>query len=184
MYKVCWPIPSDESAGYTCMDDDMLAAIDDAIADGVQVISVSIGTNTSQPYTGDGIAIGALHAVKRNIVVVCSAGNSGPAASTVTNVAPWIMTVGASSIDRVFSSPLVLGNGQVLEVCIIYVSIFIILLFSTLKIVKNKHNYLFFFRGNQLLHFKGGRILLFMQHLQKSQAPLQISQTGRGRTQV
>ncbi|KAL0352918.1 UNVERIFIED_CONTAM: Subtilisin-like protease SBT5.6 [Sesamum angustifolium] len=58
-----------------------------------------------------GIAIGSLHAVKRNIVVACSAGNSGPTPSTVTNVAPWIITVGASSIDRVFSSPVLLGNG-------------------------------------------------------------------------
>lgn len=116
-YKVCWPIPEEEGE-YTCLDDDMLAAFDDAIADGVQVISVSIGGNTSVPYTRDGTAIGALHAVRRNIVVVCSAGNDGPAPFTVTNVAPWIITVGASSIDRVFSSPVELGNGLVAEVCI------------------------------------------------------------------
>ncbi|KAI3456086.1 hypothetical protein Pfo_012749 [Paulownia fortunei] len=116
IYKVCWPIPGQTPAeGNTCLDDDMLAAFDDAIADGVQVISVSIGGNTSRPYTQDGIAIGALHAVKRNIVVACSAGNSGPAPFTVSNVAPWIITVGASSIDRVFSSPVVLGNGMVVQ---------------------------------------------------------------------
>ncbi|KAI3456085.1 hypothetical protein Pfo_012748 [Paulownia fortunei] len=108
IYKVCWPIPGQTLAeGNTCLDDDMLAAFDDAIADGVQVIN--------------GIAIGALHAVKRNIVVACSAGNSGPAPFTVSNVAPWIITVGASSIDRVFSSPVVLGNGMVAEVCILKV---------------------------------------------------------------
>ncbi|XP_011102273.1 subtilisin-like protease SBT5.6 [Sesamum indicum] len=112
IYKVCWPIPGQTPAeGNTCLDDDMLAAFDDAIADGVQVISVSIGRNTSTPYIQDGIAIGSLHAVKRNIVVACSAGNSGPTPFTVTNVAPWIITVGASSIDRVFSSPVLLGNG-------------------------------------------------------------------------
>lgn len=107
IYKACWPIPGQpKSDGNTCLDDDMLAAIDDAIADGVQVLSISIGTNQSIPYTQDGIAIGALHAAKRNIVVACSAGNSGPTPSTVTNVAPWIITVAASSIDRVFPSPL------------------------------------------------------------------------------
>ncbi|KAL0305562.1 UNVERIFIED_CONTAM: Subtilisin-like protease SBT5.6 [Sesamum radiatum] len=112
IYKVCWPVPGQTPAeGNTCLDDDMLAAFDDAIADGVQVISVSIGRNTSTPYIQDGIAIGSLHAVKRNIAVACSAGNSGPTPSTVTNVAPWIITVGASSIDRVFSSPVLLGNG-------------------------------------------------------------------------
>ncbi|KAI8000957.1 Subtilisin-like protease SBT5.6 [Camellia lanceoleosa] len=96
IYKACWPIPGQpKSDGNTCQEDDMLAAIDDAIADGVQVLSISIGTNQSNPYTQDGIAIGALHAAKRNIVVACSAGNSGPTPSTVTNVAPWIITVAA-----------------------------------------------------------------------------------------
>ncbi|KAL2484311.1 subtilase family protein [Forsythia ovata] len=116
IYKVCWPIPGQTPAeGNTCLDDDMLAAFDDAIADGVHVISVSIGGNTSRPYTNDGIAIGALHALKRNIVVACSAGNSGPTTYSVSNVAPWIMTVGASSIDRMFSSPIVLGNDMIIK---------------------------------------------------------------------
>ncbi|KAL2484312.1 subtilase family protein [Forsythia ovata] len=113
IYKVCWPIPGQTDS--TCLDDDMLAAFDDAIADGVHVISVSIGTNTSTPFKNDGTAIGALHAVKRNIVVACSAGNSGPTTSSVSNVAPWIITVGASSIDRTFSSPIVLGNDMIIE---------------------------------------------------------------------
>ncbi|CAI9787974.1 unnamed protein product [Fraxinus pennsylvanica] len=116
IYKVCWPVPGQTPAeGNTCLDDDMLAAFDDAIADGVNVISVSIGGNTSRPYTQDGIAIGALHAMKRNIVVACSAGNSGPRSYSVSNVAPWIITVGASSIDRVFSSPIVIGNDMIIE---------------------------------------------------------------------
>ncbi|XP_057764066.1 subtilisin-like protease SBT5.6 isoform X2 [Salvia miltiorrhiza] len=116
IYKVCWPVPGQSPAeGNACLDDDMLAAFDDAIADGVGVISVSIGGNTSRPYTEDGIAIGALHAVRRNVVVACSAGNSGPDLSTVSNVAPWIITVAASSVDRVFSSPLLLGNGLTIE---------------------------------------------------------------------
>ncbi|XP_057764064.1 subtilisin-like protease SBT5.6 [Salvia miltiorrhiza] len=116
IYKVCWPIPGKTPAeGNACFDDDVLAAIDDAVADGVQVISVSIGRFTSIPYVRDAISIGALHAVKKNIVVACSAGNSGPTPSTVSNVAPWIITVAASSIDRVFSSPVKLGNGVALE---------------------------------------------------------------------
>nr|GMD06593.1 subtilisin-like protease SBT5.6 [Ipomoea batatas] len=119
IYKVCWPIPDKTLAeGNTCLTDDIIAAFDDAISDGVHVISVSLGNPKAQYYTQDGIAIGALHAVKRNIVVAGSAGNDGPKSSTVTNVAPWIITVGASSIDRVFSSPLKLGNGMIIEVCI------------------------------------------------------------------
>ncbi|PIN22593.1 Tripeptidyl-peptidase II [Handroanthus impetiginosus] len=111
IYKVCWAIP-DESTIFesTCFGEDMLAAFDDAITDGVHVISISI-VPYQLAYENDGLALGALHAAKRDIVVVASCGNSGPAPSTVTNVAPWIVSVGASSIDRVFSSPVLLGNG-------------------------------------------------------------------------
>ena len=115
IYKVCWPVPGKPKIeGNSCFDEDMLAAFDDAIADGVHIISVSIVPFNLNPYLEDGIAIGALHAVKRDIVVVCSAGNDGP--TNVRNVAPWIMTVGASSVDRVFSSPVVLGNGVEIQV--------------------------------------------------------------------
>ncbi|GKU92443.1 hypothetical protein SLEP1_g6170 [Rubroshorea leprosula] len=112
IYKACWVNPPNVSGGINmCMDADMLAAIDDAIADGVHVLSISIGTSTPTDYTDDGIAIGALHAVKHNIVVVCAAGNSGPTPATLSNPAPWIITVGASTVDRELSSPLLLGNG-------------------------------------------------------------------------
>ncbi|XP_051124966.1 subtilisin-like protease SBT5.6 [Andrographis paniculata] len=113
IYKVCWAVPGEgKEDGNTCFEADMLAAIDDAIADGVNVLSISIGTKTPTPFHQDGIAVGALHAVRKNIVVACSAGNSGPAAATLSNPAPWIITVGASSVDRAFLAPLVLGNGM------------------------------------------------------------------------
>ncbi|XP_026394909.1 subtilisin-like protease SBT5.6 [Papaver somniferum] len=113
IYKVCWPVPNQPKAnGNTCSEADMLAAIDDAIGDGVDVLSISIGTTDPVAYSEDGIAIGALHAIKRNIVVACSAGNSGPGPATASNLAPWMITVGASSIDRLFSAPVVLGNGN------------------------------------------------------------------------
>lgn len=112
IYKVCWAIPGQgKEDGNTCFEADMLAAIDDAISDGVDILSISIGTKEPTPLHEDGIAIGALHAVKRNIVVACSAGNSGPLPATLSNPAPWIITVGASSVDRKFLAPVVLGNG-------------------------------------------------------------------------
>ncbi|AED95279.1 Subtilisin-like protease SBT5.5 [Arabidopsis thaliana] len=116
VYKACWAVPNKEKyATNTCFDEDMLAAFDDAIADGVNVISISIGTVEPHTYLEDGIAIGALHAVKRDIVVAASAGNDGPARETLSNPAPWIITVGASSLDRFFVGRLELGDGYVFE---------------------------------------------------------------------
>lgn len=105
MYKVCW------STGLSSAD--VLAAFDDAIADGVDIISVSIGFGGLLPYFEDPIAIGSFHAMKNGILTTCSAGNSGPSPSTIANYAPWILTVAASTIDRKFVAQVVLGNGQV-----------------------------------------------------------------------
>jgi hypothetical protein len=48
--------------------------------------------------------------------VVCSAGNDGPDKGLVVNDAPWILTVGATTIDRSLQSNVVLGNNKVVEV--------------------------------------------------------------------
>ncbi|KAK8949390.1 Subtilisin-like protease [Platanthera zijinensis] len=116
VYKVCWPIPGpNPNIENTCFDADMLAAMDDAVADGVDVLSLSIGANGRPPkFAADSIAIGTLHAAKNGVVAVCSAGNSGPAPGTASNLGPWVITVGASSIDRVFDAPVTLGSGAVI----------------------------------------------------------------------
>ncbi|KAL2327279.1 hypothetical protein Fmac_020706 [Flemingia macrophylla] len=100
-YKVCW------TDG--CFASDILAGMDRAIRDGVDVLSLSLGGGSS-PYFRDTIAIGAFAAVERGIVVSCSAGNSGPEKASLANVAPWIMTVGAGTLDRDFPAYAVLGN--------------------------------------------------------------------------
>lgn len=121
VYKVCWPIPGpNPNIENTCFEADMLAALDDAVGDGVDVVSVSIGaTGTPPRFADDGIAVGALHAVRKGVVVVCSGGNSGPKQATVSNLAPWMLTVAASSIDRAFNSPIKLGNG--VEIMVTYI---------------------------------------------------------------
>ncbi|KAG2649249.1 subtilisin-like protease SBT5.3 [Panicum virgatum] len=101
-YRVCYPPVN----GSECFDADILAAFDAAIHDGVHVLSLSLGGDPSN-YFDDGIAIGSFHAVRRGIAVVCSAGNSGPALGTASNLAPWIFTTGASTMDRDFPSYIV-----------------------------------------------------------------------------
>ncbi|KAL8128456.1 hypothetical protein V2J09_017611, partial [Rumex salicifolius] len=107
VYKVCW-----RNAG--CFDSDILAAFDAAVADGVDVISISIGggDGISTPYYLDPIAIGSYGAVARGVFVASSAGNDGPNEMSVTNLAPWLMTVGAGTIDRSFPADVVLGDGR------------------------------------------------------------------------
>ncbi|XP_050260294.1 subtilisin-like protease SBT3.9 isoform X2 [Quercus robur] len=108
VYKVCW-----SSGG--CSSADLLAAFDDAILDGVDVLSVSLGSPPPLPaYVEDVLSIGSFHAVTKGISVVCSAGNSGPYPQTVINTAPWIITVAASTIDRAFPTVIIMGNNQTL----------------------------------------------------------------------
>ncbi|POO02849.1 Subtilase [Trema orientale] len=110
-YKVCWPPIL--FAG-ECFDADILAGFEAAIGDGVDVLSVSLG-GEAREFFEDVVSIGAFHAVKNGIVVVASAGNSGPTPSSVSNGAPWLVTVGASTIDREFTSYIALGNRKHLK---------------------------------------------------------------------
>ncbi|XP_004500923.1 CO(2)-response secreted protease-like [Cicer arietinum] len=107
IYKVCFK-------EFGCSGSAILAAFDDAIYDGVDVLSVSLGEH-SYDLTTDPVAIGAFHAVERGILVVCSAGNSGPHNRTVLNDAPWIFTVGATTIDRDLQSNVLLGSNKVIK---------------------------------------------------------------------
>ncbi|KAL5698548.1 hypothetical protein ACHQM5_029574 [Ranunculus cassubicifolius] len=104
-YKVCW------TTG--CYDADILAAFDAAVADGVDVISLSVG-GVVVPYYLDTIAIASFGAADHGVFVSVSAGNGGPGGLTVTNVAPWVTTVGAGTIDRDFPAYVKLGNGKIL----------------------------------------------------------------------
>nr|KYP32508.1 Cucumisin [Cajanus cajan] len=109
VYKVCW-----YDTG--CADADVLAAFDDAIADGVDIISVSLGGFSDENYFRDGIAIGAFHAVRNGVLTVTSAGrNNGPRPSSLSNFLPWSITVAASTIDRKFVTKVELGNNNSYE---------------------------------------------------------------------
>ncbi|XP_028787261.1 cucumisin-like [Neltuma alba] len=111
VYKVCWG-----NRG-TCHDADILAAFDEAISDGVDIISLSVGARGGNPaeYFEDATAIGAFHAMARGILTSNSAGNDGPESYTMSTLAPWLISVAATTIDRKFSTKLQLGNGLVFD---------------------------------------------------------------------
>ncbi|KQK20294.1 subtilisin-like protease SBT4.9 isoform X1 [Brachypodium distachyon] len=109
IYKVCW---GDDG----CSTADILMAFDDAVADGVDVLSASVGSDFPADYADDLMAVGAFHAMRRGVVTSVAAGNDGPRLGAVTNVAPWVHSVAASTTDRRIVSDLVLlGHGKTIS---------------------------------------------------------------------
>ncbi|GJN04537.1 hypothetical protein PR202_ga22094 [Eleusine coracana subsp. coracana] len=95
IYKACFG---------KCSDAALLAAVDDAINDGVDILSISVGHLLGIP--------GTLHAVARGVTVVFSGGNDGPAQQTVMNGVPWAITVAASTMNRSFPTVIELPDGE------------------------------------------------------------------------
>jgi subtilisin family serine protease len=110
-YKALWSTEDASTAsGFT---GDLVAAIDRAVADGVDVINYSI-SGTSTEFL-DPVEIAFLFAADAGVFVSASAGNSGPDASTVAHTSPWITTVAASTHDRPTIGSVTLGNGEEYE---------------------------------------------------------------------
>ncbi|KAJ4963944.1 hypothetical protein NE237_023883 [Protea cynaroides] len=109
-YKVCR-----ENSLKGCPDYAILAAFDDAIADGVDIISISVGRLVAIAIDKDSIAIGAFYAMEKGILTSHSVGNGGPIKQTTTSVAPWLLTVAASSTHRGIINKVSLGDGTVLQ---------------------------------------------------------------------
>ncbi|KAL4280135.1 hypothetical protein GQ457_03G030200 [Hibiscus cannabinus] len=111
VYKALW----EEARSYTS---DIIAAIDQAITDGVDVLSMSFAMGQYALYE-DPIAIATFAAIEKNIFVSTSAGNDGPYLGAVDNGFPWVLTVAAGTVDRTLGASLRLGtdvivNGEVL----------------------------------------------------------------------
>ena len=103
-YKVCWEDAGDGG----CANSDSMAAIDKAVADGVDVINFSIsGTRTNFL---DPVEVAFLFAADAGVFVAASAGNTN-GASQVAHPSPWITTVAASTHDRGGIGTVTLGNG-------------------------------------------------------------------------
>ena len=98
-----------------CFESDSVAAVNQAIDDGVNVLNFSIsGGNT--PYS-DPVELAFLDAYGAGILVNASAGNAGPGSATADHGGPWVNTVGASYASRIFQGSLTLsaGNGDTLH---------------------------------------------------------------------
>jgi len=106
MYKALWSTEDGSTAsGFTA---DLVAAIDQAVADGVDVINYSI-SGTSSNFL-DAAEVSFLFAADAGVFVAASAGNSGPASGTVAHPSPWITTVAAGTHNRDGQGSVTLGN--------------------------------------------------------------------------
>ena len=105
-YKVCW---ADTPTGGGCFGSDSVAAIDQAVADGVDVINFSI-SGTATNFL-DPVEVAFLYAADAGVFVAASAGNSGPTTSTVAHPSPWLTTVAAGTHNRDGAGSVTLGNG-------------------------------------------------------------------------
>ncbi|KAL3634241.1 hypothetical protein CASFOL_021295 [Castilleja foliolosa] len=102
VYKALW------SGG---VSSDILAAIDQAIADGVDIISASLSGRTIPLYENP-LSIASFSAREKGILVALSAGNGGYSIRTIRSSIPWAMVVASGTIDRWFAGTLTLGNGR------------------------------------------------------------------------
>ena len=101
VYKACWLRPGNQRA--SCNTSDLAAAIDAAVADGVDIINYSVGSSMLEISAPDDVAL--LAAAKAGVVSVVAAGNEGPNLGTIGSPAggPWVITAAAATRDGEFS---------------------------------------------------------------------------------
>lgn len=101
----------------TTTDAALLAALDDAIADGMEIVNLSLGSDIPPRVEDDLLAQAVQNAAEAGVIVVVSAGNSGPGWGTLASpaTAPLALSVGASTNSRTFGSSVAFeGHGAVL----------------------------------------------------------------------
>jgi putative cell wall-binding protein/subtilisin family serine protease len=111
-YKAMWANGEGSATGFTSA---LVAAVDDAVADGVDVINYSVSGSTAFVVSPDQIAF--LDAAAAGVFVATSAGNTGETvgAGSVAHNSPWTTTVAASTHDRNVNKTLTLGDDTVLD---------------------------------------------------------------------
>ncbi|KAJ4842754.1 hypothetical protein Tsubulata_013375 [Turnera subulata] len=94
---------------------DVIAAIDQAVLDGVDLLTLSVGPDEPPEDTLTFLSVfevSILYARRAGVLVVQAAGNHGPDPSSVVSYSPWALGVAACSTDRTYPATLLLGNGQ------------------------------------------------------------------------
>ncbi|HHY53961.1 MAG TPA: trypsin-like serine protease [Chloroflexi bacterium] len=98
-----------------CPGSALVAAIDQAVTDGVDVINYSIGGGSRDPWrSADALAF--LAALDAGVYVAVSAGNAGPGASTMGSPAnaPWVTAVAAATHNRLLANGVISMTGGLL----------------------------------------------------------------------
>ena len=113
VYKVCFTYVNNAATDGTgsqnsCSQADSVAAIDEAVRDGVNAINFSISGATNT--TNDIVEQAFYRATLAGVFVAAAAGNSGPT-NTVNHPSPWLATVAAATHDRLMAGDVTLGNG-------------------------------------------------------------------------
>jgi subtilisin family serine protease len=118
IYKVCWT--ADYGGGYqnSCPTAGTVAAVEQAVKDGVNVISFSIGDSNGGGTFDDPTELAFLGAANAGVFVAAAAGNEGPQGGDprpVTHISPWLTTVANSTHNRIYMGNVTLGSGDKLS---------------------------------------------------------------------
>lgn len=117
VYKTCWNFRKNGTDGSVCPQHKVLEAIEDAIKDEVDIISYSQGLPYPRPMDQDFVSWAFLRALGKGILTSAAAGNLGKDGYyAISNGAPWVMTVAASSKDRFFETLLELEGDKSITV--------------------------------------------------------------------
>lgn len=93
-YKACWTAPDPDQDG--CTTSDLVAAVDRAVSDGVDVLALAVAPRSTSAARGSALEQALLGAAEAGVVVVAAAGNHAGGAYAAYPV-PWVTTVGALS---------------------------------------------------------------------------------------
>lgn len=115
-YKVCW---TDGVSGLNgCATSNSVAAIDQAVKDGVHVLNFSIGPNAGGGSFTEATEVAFLGAASAGVFVATSAGNGGPTSGNVTptaHLSPWLTSVANATHNRLYVGTALLGDGTKLQ---------------------------------------------------------------------